>query len=185
MKASRVMKLLSIAATLTCWAGFALAGPVGELEIQGDVRLTQMGSNQTMTLSDTSYSLFAGDRIVTGESTASLRLNSGDSLAVGPHSELTMSENGSYLNAELIRGSLAYLLRSNGSALRVNGEPALSTGRLRMIQIGETGDLTTLEGSDAEVLAEQSGLTVSESGISIRCKDPSLCGSSRPMSLSP
>jgi hypothetical protein len=185
MKTSLVVKAVSIAAALACWAGLAFAGPVGELEVQGDVRLTQMGSKQTMTLSNTSYSLFAGDRIVTGDSPASLRLNSGDSLALGPHSEFTLTENGSAMNAELVSGSLAYLLRSESTPLRVNGQQALASGRLRMIQVSDAGSLITLEGSDAESLAAQSGLNVSGSSISIDCKKPGSCSSSRPMSLSP
>jgi hypothetical protein len=185
MNKSLVVKAVSIAAALVGWTGLALAGPVGELEVQGDVRLTQMGSQQTMTLSNTTYSLFSGDRIVTVDSPASLRLNSGDSLALGPHSEFTLTENGSAMNAELASGSLAYRLRSSAMPLRVNGQMAASTGRLQMIRIGDGGSLTTVEGSEAEALAEQSGLIVSGDSIGLRCKDAGSCGNSRPMSLSP
>jgi len=185
MKTSAMVRLTTAAVVLACWASLAVAGPLGELEIQGDVRLTQLGSSQTMTLRNTTFSLFSGDRIVTGDSSASLRLGSGDSLAVGPHSELSLTANGSYLQADLTRGSLAYLFRSNGTALRINGEEAVPSSQLRMVQIEDSGRLTSLEGQDAQRLAERSGLTVSDSGVSATCKDPSLCENSRPRSLSP
>lgn len=185
MKTYSMMKFTTAFAALACWAGLALAGPLGELEIQGDVRLTQMGSSESMTLSNTSYSWFAGDRVVTGNSPASLRMGSGNSLAIGPNSELMLTRDAGYLQAELARGSLAFLFSSNGTPLRVNGSEALPTGRLGMIEVGESGALRTYQGSDAEVMAEEVGLSVTESGLSATCKDARHCENSRPRSISP
>jgi len=47
MKTSAMVRLTTAAVVLACWASLAVAGPLGELEIQGDVRLTQLGSSQT------------------------------------------------------------------------------------------------------------------------------------------
>ena len=185
MKSSAMVRLTTAAVVLACWASLAVAGPLGELEIQGDVRLTQMGSSEAMTLSNTTYSWFSGDRVATGNSPVSLRMGSGNSLAIGPNSEVTLTRDADYLRAELSRGSLAYLFQSNGMALRVNGSEALPTDRLGMIEVGETGALRTYQGNDAELLAEQAGLTVTESGVSATCKDARFCENSRTRSISP
>lgn len=185
MKRSGFLAVAMIGAALMLCSGPVLAGPLGELEIHGEVRLTQMGGSESVTLRNTTYSLFAGDRIATGDRPASLRLNSGDSIAVGPHSELQLQTSGHRLDADLSRGSLVFLLNANGSQLRVNGGDIALNGRLGMIERGDTGMLRLLQDDEAVSTAELAGLSLSDGGISVSCKDSKHCDNVRPMSISP
>ncbi|MGY6553009.1 MAG: hypothetical protein ACXIUM_00660 [Wenzhouxiangella sp.] len=179
------MKRFAAAAVLLCSAGVVSAGPLGELEFSGDVRLTLKGSGETVTLRNSSHTLFAGDRIATGSFPASLRLTDGNSLAIAPNSELALDLDAGSLRADLTRGSMAYLLNGNGQSLQVNGGERLASGRLGMIAVSEGGRLNRFDGTEAEQLAEQSGLMVSGNVIGVACKDPNGCGAVRPQSLSP
>jgi hypothetical protein len=184
MKTLHLTKVTASVAALILWTGAALAGPLGELVIQGDVRLSQQGSSERITLSNTTYSLFSGDRVATGSSPASLRMGSGNSLALGPNSEATLSMNGSHLQAELVSGTMAVMMDAS-SMMRVNGRELAGTGELAMIEMGEAGDLLVLQGGTAQDAFTSAGLELGAGGIGLICKDPSQCESSRPMSLSP
>jgi hypothetical protein len=185
MNARGVVKWLPVAALLTCWSGLALAGPLGELEIRGDVHLTQLGSSETLTLRNTTYVLFAGDRVATGNGPASLRMGAGNSLAIGPHSELILSMGADGLQADLSRGSLTYLLSDNGRSVQVNGGERLTAGRLGVVELSETGSLRQIQGPEAEGMAADLGLSVSDSDISVACENLRSCGNFRPRSISP
>lgn len=186
MNARSFVKRLALGTALLCSAGLAWSGPVGELDIRNDVQLTMMGSGETVTLRNTTYTLFAGDRVATGNTATSLRMADGNSLAIGPHSELTLRMDSGSLLADLQRGSLTYLLRSNGTAIRVNGGDVLSAGQLGMVENDGSGRLVHLQGRAASLQAEHIGLSVSPSGISVQCDGRRIdCDSARPQSLSP
>lgn len=186
MKARSIVRHLGLGAVLLCWAAFAWSGPLGELDIQGDVRLTMAGSGETVTLRNTSYTLFVGDRVATGSTAASLRMADGNSFGIGPNSELTLRMSSGALEADLQRGSLTYLLRSNGTPIRVNGYTTLTVGELGMVEADGSGELAHLQGRSASLQAEHIGLSVGDSGISVNCDGRRGCDENvRPRSLSP
>ncbi len=186
MNVRSFVKQFALAAALSCWAAFAWSGPVGELDIQGDVRLTMAGSAETVTLRNTSYTLFAGDRVATGNTAATLRMTGGNSLAIGPNSELSLDMDAGAIQADLQRGSLTYLLRSNGMPIRVNGGTTLASGEPGMLEADGSGGLVHLQGRSARLQAEHIGLSISDTGISVSCDSRRGCDQSvRPRSLSP
>lgn len=186
MNARSFVKQLALGAASLCWAAFAWAGPLGELDIQGDVRLTMAGSGETVTLRNTSYTLFAGDRVATGSTAVTLRMADGNSLGIGPNSELSLHLDAGGIQADLQQGSLTYLLLSNGTPIRVNGSTTLASGEPGMLETDGSGGLVHLQGYSANSEAERIGLSVDESGISATCDTRTGCdGNARPRSISP
>ena len=185
MKARSGLMVLAASVALVCWASLVSADHVGELEVQGDIRITQAGSGEQLRFRDTTFAVFAGDRLATGSGSASLRTEAGASLAIGPNSEVVLLGDSGSLHAELIRGTLGYLGNGSPAALRVNGQDFGPSGQLLMFAVDADGRLTRQEGAEAQALAGQSGLEIIDRRLVPACRDRGLCEHTRPRSISP
>lgn len=173
-----------LASTAIAFCAWAQAGPLGDLEIRGDVRLTQASSGESMAFSNTTFAVFGGDRVGTGESPATLRLGSGATFAVGPHSEVAFSTDAGLVEAELVRGWLAYSLGAGDHGLRVNGSDQILTDRLGLVEVVDPANRSWRPIADAEPLVADSGLRISDGNIRLPCSDRNGCDRSRPRSIS-
>lgn len=177
------LTMISAALALAA-AAWAQAGPLGDLEIRGDVRLTQADSGESLVFSDTVFAAFAGDRVATGDSPASLILGSGATFAIGPHSEVSLKAVGEVVEAELVRGWLVYSMGTSENRLRVNGRDHSPTDRLGLLKLNPPTNMAWRQGADAEPLAANAGLNISNGSILLPCSDSNGCDRQRPRSIS-
>jgi len=99
-------------AALGAFSSIALAGPVGYLQIEGQIEVAAAGDRQWVQVSDNNFTVFSGDRISTRQGAAVLVLSSGGSLGLAPSSVATVSTNQAArsLDLELMEGTLLYSL---------------------------------------------------------------------------
>jgi hypothetical protein len=107
-------------------AGILLAGnvlaqvPSGTLDIRGTIQITQGGSGETITLTDTNYSWFSGDRIRVTDGYGILYLNEGNSFGFLTGTDATLSIDNGTITADLPEGDLIYALQGEDRELFVN-----------------------------------------------------------------
>lgn len=139
-----------------CAVSAAAAGPIGELDVRGHARIAQEGNESTISLRDTTYGWFSGDRIQTGSSQAVLNLESGASFGFAENTTATVS-SGSGLSVTLEDGVVLYAIEERaGSMSLVSGDYTFSTapageqalqvsssegGSVGMVQRAEDGSL--------------------------------------------
>ena len=116
-----------VALALTA-AGVALAGPVGSLDIQGNVRIAQPGSEVFFPMSNTRYPWFQGDRIDTGGGTAIVDLDGGVNIGFARETRATLTVDAAVVRVELASGALLYAIpQSRMDLVITSGEDVLST----------------------------------------------------------
>jgi len=94
--------------------------PVGNLEVQGSARIAEGASERAMTISDTSYSWFSGDRIQTTRGHAILYLNDGNSFGFLEGTDATLSVDNGTVTVTLQSGGLVYAIEGGDRELVVN-----------------------------------------------------------------
>lgn len=105
-------------------AGILLAGnvlaqvPSGTLDIRGTARITQ-GSGETLTLSNTNYSWYSGDRIQVSDGYGILYLNEGNSFGFLKGTDATLTIENGTISAQLPAGDLVYALEGDDRELFV------------------------------------------------------------------
>jgi len=97
------------------------AEPVGYLQIDGRVDVQASGSAETAQISQTEYTVFAGDRIVTRDGSTVLTLDRGGALGLAPFSEalVIFDEANGELAVELDHGTLLFSLPSEMNSFRI------------------------------------------------------------------
>jgi hypothetical protein len=109
-------------------AGVALAGPVGSLDIQGNVRIAQPGSEVFFRMSNTRYPWFPGDRIDTGGGTAIMDLDGGVNIGFARETRAALTVEAAVVRVELESGALLYAIpQSRMDLVITSGEDVLST----------------------------------------------------------
>ena len=93
-------------------SGAALAGPVGYLQIEGQIEVQSPGDRQPVRVSDNNFTLFSGDRIHTRQGAAVLVLNGGGTLGLAAGSEAVVRFDSASRRLELTldAGTLLYSL---------------------------------------------------------------------------
>ena len=116
-----------VALALTA-AGAAVAGPAGNLEIQGNVRIAQSDADHFLRLSNTRYLWFSGDRIDTGGGTAILDLDRGVSIGFPRETRASLQLEGDVIRVDLETGALLYAIPQSRMELVITtGHEVLST----------------------------------------------------------
>jgi len=124
---SRLFAGALVALSLTA-AGVAGAGPAGNLEIQGNVRIAQSDSDIFLRLSNTRHLWFSGDRIDTGGGTAILDLDRGVSIGFPRETRASLRLDGDVIRVDLENGALLYAIPQSRMELVVTtGDEVLST----------------------------------------------------------
>jgi hypothetical protein len=109
-------------------AGVAVAGPAGNLDIQGNVRVAQADSDAFLRLSNTRYLWFSGDRIDTGGGTAILDLDRGVSIGFPRETRASLGLDGDVIRVDLESGALLYAIPQSRMELVITaGDEVLST----------------------------------------------------------
>ena len=109
-------------------AGVALAGPVGTLDIQGNVRIAQPGSDVFFRMSNTRYPWFQGDRIDTVGGTAIMDLDGGVNIGFARETRAGLTLEAGVVRVELESGALLYAIpQSRMDLVITSGENVLST----------------------------------------------------------
>lgn len=116
-----------VALALTA-AGVAIAAPVGNLEIQGNVRLASAASDVYFRMSDTRHAWFSGDRIDTGGGTAILDLDGGIYIGFPRETRAALSIEGGVIRVDLEAGAMLYAIPQSRMELVItSGQEMLST----------------------------------------------------------
>ncbi len=102
-------------------AGHALAGPVGYLQIEGQIEVKSPGDEQATRVSDNNFTVFSGDQINTRRGAAVLVLNNGGTLGLTASSTATVhvDDASRETELELLRGSLLYALPGHAGRFSV------------------------------------------------------------------
>lgn len=105
------------------------AGPIGELDVRGNVQIGQQGNDGTVTVHETTYGWFSGDRINTRSGHAVLNLDeAGASFGFGKNTEARLSSDGGRISVELESGVILYAVEGDAAELSVaSGEYRFST----------------------------------------------------------
>jgi hypothetical protein len=112
-------------ARLAVLAGLLLAGnvmaqvPSGTLDVRGTIRITQGGSGETLTLNNTNYSWYSGDRIQVTDGYGILYLNEGNSFGFLRGTDATVTIDNGTITAQLPSGDLVYALEGEDRELIV------------------------------------------------------------------
>lgn len=173
MQASRKIlgKSVLIAGCATFCAVSAFAsGPVGELEIRGSATISQQGAESSISLRDTTYGWFSGDRIQTRSSHALLNLDAGASFGFAENTVATVSTEGG-LVVELDDGTILYAIDENAGAMNlVSGEYTFSTtpAEAQVLQVantdaGSVGMVRVKEDGSLQVSVQEGVLTARDS----------------------
>ena len=93
-------------------SGAALAGPVGYLQIEGQIEVKSAGDERSVRVSDNNFTVFSGDRVRTRSGAAVLVLDGGGTLGLAPGSEAVIQRDrqSRSLELELADGTLFYSL---------------------------------------------------------------------------
>lgn len=101
-------------------AGSAVAqAPSGTLDVRGTVQITQGASGEAISLSDSNYSWFSGDRIQVTDGYGILYLNEGDSFGLLKGTDATLTVDNGTITAQLPTGDLVYALEGEDRALLI------------------------------------------------------------------
>lgn len=155
---------------LLCTVSASAAGPIGDLEVRGHARISQATTDGAISLRDTSYGWFSGDRIETRNSHALLNLNSGASFGFAENTSASVStENG--LSVALDSGVLLYAIEEGAGEMRlVSGEYTFSTApaEAQIIQVsrteaGSVGMIQRMEDGSLQVSVQEGVLTARDS----------------------
>jgi hypothetical protein len=150
----------------------ALAGgPVGELEVRGHVQIGQASGDQTVSVRDTSYGWFSGDRIVTRSGHGVLSLDSGATFGFGEDTEAVLDVDDGEVRVDLRSGVLLYAIDADTTEMQVSsGEYRFSTrsGEARPVQVADGSDaaagmISVLEDGQVRV-SVRDGLLVAGDG---------------------
>jgi len=117
--------LIALGLTL---AGAAAAGPVGSLEIHGQVRIAPPDGETYTRLSSSRYAWFSGDRIDTRGGTAILDLDHGVSIGFPRDTRASLHRDADGIHVSLDSGALLYAIPESRKALVITtGNTVLST----------------------------------------------------------
>ncbi len=118
-----LMLAVGVAAT-----SVALAAPVGNLDIQGNARIAQQGSDSFIRLSNTRHAWFSGDRIDTGTGTAILDLDAGANIGFAHNTRAALTMEQGVVRVDLEAGAVLYAIPESRIELVVtSGEYRLTT----------------------------------------------------------
>lgn len=164
LKSFTTKAALALASAVLCAASASAAGPIGELEVRGQSRVSQADASGQITVNNTRYAWFSGDRIETrAGANAILNLDAGASLGFGENSVARVSvDNG--IAVALDRGVFLYAVEDRAGAmtlvsgdyvfstagdeprvLQVSDQPAVSIGMIRKLEDGSV-EVTVSEG---------------------------------------
>ncbi|WP_376697512.1 hypothetical protein [Wenzhouxiangella sp. EGI_FJ10305] len=120
IKLSRFFGFVSIACALVLLAGnLAAQMPSGTLEVRGSVQITEGASGESMTVRDTNYSWFSGDRIQVRNGYGILYLNEGNSLGLLEGTDATLTIDNDTISGTLESGDLIYAIEGEDRELVV------------------------------------------------------------------
>lgn len=153
-----------------CVVSASAAGPVGELEVRGNARVSQQGADSAITLRDTTYGWFSGDRIETRGSQALLNLDGGASLGFAENTAATVTTEGG-LAVELDSGTLLYAIEEDAGEMQlVSGDYTFSTtpAEAQVLQVsnteaGSVGLVQRMEDGSLQVSVREGVLTARDS----------------------
>ncbi|WP_376694367.1 hypothetical protein [Wenzhouxiangella sp. EGI_FJ10409] len=102
-------------------AGSAMAqAPSGTLDVRGSVSVTQGGSGNTITVRDSNYSWFSGDRVQVRNGYGILHLNEGNSFAFIEGTDATLTIDNGTISGTLDAGDLIYALEGEDKELLID-----------------------------------------------------------------
>ena len=116
----------------------AAGGPIGELEVRGQVRVGQQAADGVVTVRDTTYGWFSGDRIETLSGQAVLNLDGGGSIGFGKATEAGVSAEEGRVSTHLEAGVILYAFEGDSVEFSVtSGEYTFSTrsGEARAVPV--------------------------------------------------
>ena len=102
-------------------AGSALAqAPSGTLDVRGAINITQGSTGNTITVRDSNYSWFSGDRISVQEGYGILYLNEGNSFGFIEGTDATLTVDNGTISGTLASGDLIYALEGEDRELLID-----------------------------------------------------------------
>jgi hypothetical protein len=138
--------------TAALFSALALAGasslvlaaqPIGELDIRGQVRVSQADVDGAVALSDTTYGWFSGDRIDTRSGHALLNLDNNASFGFGENTRASIAQVDGELRVSLESGVVLYAVDNGQFKLVVDsGDYSFQSqsGEARAIQVSADSD---------------------------------------------
>lgn len=147
------------------------AGPLGELEVRGQVRVGQQADDAVVTVSDTTYGWFSGDRIDTRSGHAVLSLDEGGSFGFGQKTAATLSSDGGRISVNLESGVMLYAIEGDATELAVaSGDYSFTTrsGEAEPVAVAadapvSSGMIEVLEDGEVRVSVHAGVMTASDS----------------------
>jgi len=142
-----------------------LAGPVGYLQIEGQIEVKSSGDQQAVRVSDNNFTVFSGDQINTRQGAAVLVLNNGGTLGLAPSSRATVRVDRAKRETELelLNGTLLYSLPGHMGRFSV----ALDDFRLSSDSGGERA-IAVDEGSEDDMSGQVERLDDGHVRVSVR-----------------
>jgi len=142
----------------------AFAGePLGELDVRGQVHIGQQAGSGTMSVRDTSYGWFNGDRIDTRSGHAVLNLDEGGSFGFGEDTKASLGVEDGRISIDLESGVMLYAIDGDAAELAVSsGDYQFSTrsGEARAIAVASdtpmsAGMIEVLEDGEVRVTVHE------------------------------
>lgn len=109
-------------------AGLAFVGsamaqmPSGTLDVRGTARVTEGATGETMTVRNTNYSWFSGDRIEVRDGYGILYLNEGNSFGMLEGTDVTLNVDNGTVSGNLESGDLIYAIEGEDRTLVIESE---------------------------------------------------------------
>lgn len=121
-------------------AGAAVAGPIGYLQIEGNIEVMSPGDREAVRVKENNFTVFSGDQFSTHQGAAVLVLTGGGTLGFGPGSEVRVSreQRSGRFDVDLHEGTLLYSLPGHfGKFVVRSGEFRLytSAGEEREVRV--------------------------------------------------
>jgi len=130
---SRFTRALAGMALFLAGAGFAVGGPIGYLQVDGRIDVKPEGAERAVRVSENNYTVFSGDLLLTGGSSAVLVLNSGGVIGLGNATvaRVVFDEDSSELAVRLDEGIVLYAIPQFAISLNIElDEFRLQAGRV-------------------------------------------------------